>query len=209
MTAQPPTPVTLTGRHVRLEPLGRHHLPDLWAGVGPDPEVWRWIPSLPPATEEELGAILDARLAEVAAGSAVKFAVIDLPSGRAVGITGYYDVRPVDEVVEIGGTWYARSVWRTPVNTEAKLLLLSHAFDDLGMGRVYWKTDALNERSRNAILRLGARYEGVHRREKRRATGVWRDTAYFSMLADEWPAARIRLVERLSRGAQPSVRPRS
>ncbi|MGV9265493.1 GNAT family N-acetyltransferase [Kitasatospora sp. NPDC003701] len=200
MTAKLPAPVTLTGRHVRLEPLSRDHLSDLWATVGPDPDVWRWIPFHPPATEEELGAVLDIRLAEVAAGTAVKFAVIDLASGRAIGITGYYDFRAEDELVEIGGTWYARSAWRTAVNTEAKLLLLVHAFEDLGMGRVSWKTDALNDRSRNAILRLGAQYEGIHRREKLRANGVWRDTAYFSMLADEWPAAKSRLVERLSRG---------
>ncbi|AUY50531.1 GNAT family protein [Streptomyces sp. CB01881] len=200
MTAKLPVPVTLTGRHVRLEPLGRSHLPDLWATVGPDPEVWRWIPNLPPATEEELGAILDVRIAEAAAGNAVKFAVIDLASGRAVGVTGYYAFNATDEYVEIGGTWYARSVWRTAVNTEAKLLLLVHAFEDLGMGRVFWKTDALNDRSRNAIQRLGAQYEGIHRREKLRANGVWRDTAYFSMLADEWPAARERLTARLAAG---------
>ncbi|WP_395294959.1 GNAT family N-acetyltransferase [Kitasatospora hibisci] len=200
MTAKPPAPVTLTGRHVRLEPLSRDHLPDLWATVGPDPDVWRWIPFLPPATEEELGAILDIRLAEVEAGTAVKFAVIDLASGRAVGVTGFYDFSAVDELVEIGGTWYARSVWRTAVNTESKLLLLTYAFDELGMGRVMWKTDALNDRSRNAIQRLGAQYEGTHRREKLRANGVWRDTAYFSMLGDEWPAARERLTERLAAG---------
>lgn len=200
MTAKLPAPVTLTGRHVRLEPLSRDHLADLWATVGPDPDVWRWIPFHPPTTEEALGEILDVRLAEVTAGTAVKFAVIDLASGRAVGITGYYDFSAQDELVEIGGTWYARSAWRTAINTEAKLLLLVHAFEDLGMGRVFWKTDALNDRSRNAILRLGAQYEGIHRREKLRANGVWRDSAYFSMLADEWPAAKSRLVERLSRG---------
>ncbi|MFC5887028.1 GNAT family protein [Kitasatospora sp. CM 4170] len=200
MTAKLPASVTLTGRHVRLEPLSRDHLPDLWAAVGPDPDVWRWIPFLPPTSEEELGAVLDIRLAEVEAGTAVKFAVIDLASGRAVGITGFYDFSAVDELVEIGGTWYARSVWRTAVNTESKLLLLTYAFDELGMGRVMWKTDALNDRSRNAIQRLGAQYEGTHRRERLRANGVWRDTAYFSMLGDEWPAARERLTERLAAG---------
>ncbi|MEU6232252.1 GNAT family protein [Kitasatospora sp. NPDC047058] len=200
MTAKLPEPVTLTGRHVRLEPLDRGHLADLWANVGPDPDVWRWIPFAEPTSEAELGSILDVRLGEVAAGTAVKFAVIDLTSGRAVGITGFYDFRAEDELVEIGGTWYARSVWRTPVNTASKLLLLTYAFEELGMGRVMWKTDALNDRSRNAIQRLGAQYEGTHRREKRRANGVWRDTAYFSMLRDEWPAARERLTGRLAAG---------
>ncbi|MFJ7248421.1 GNAT family N-acetyltransferase [Kitasatospora sp. NPDC098652] len=200
MTAKPPTATTLTGRHIRLEPLGRHHLADLWAAVGSDPEVWRWTMDLPPASEEELGRILDTRIAGAERGDSVWFAAVDLATGTAVGITGYHDINPVDESVEIGGTLYARSVWRTAVNTEAKLLLLTHAFEDLGTGRVYWKTDALNERSRNAILRLGAQFEGVLRRHRLRPTGTWRDSAYFSMLADEWPPAKARLTDRLARG---------
>ncbi|MFE4513229.1 GNAT family N-acetyltransferase [Kitasatospora sp. NPDC056783] len=200
MTAKPPTPVTLTGRHIRLEPLERRHLADLWATVGSEPEVWRWTTHLPPASEREFGAVLDLRVAEEAAGESVNFAVVDLGSGRAVGATGYHDFSARDEYLEIGGTWYARSVWRTAVNTEAKLLLLAHAFEDLGMGRVFWKTDARNERSRTAIRRLGAQYEGTHRRDRLRPDGTWRDSAYFSMLADEWPAAKSRLAERLSRG---------
>ncbi|MFJ6380047.1 GNAT family N-acetyltransferase [Kitasatospora sp. NPDC092039] len=200
MTAKLPTPVVLTGRHIRLEPLERRHLADLWTAVGSDPEVWRWTMSLPPASEEEFGAILDERVAEAAAGESVNFAAVDLAGGRAVGVTGYHDYSERDESVEIGGTWYARSVWRTAVNTEAKLLLLSHAFEDLGMGRVFWKTDARNERSRAAVLRLGARYEGTLRRHRLRPDGSWRDSVYFSMLADEWPTAKSRLTERLSRG---------
>ncbi|MEU6971739.1 GNAT family protein [Kitasatospora aureofaciens] len=200
MTAKLPSPVTLAGNHIRLEPLDRRHLADLWATVGSEPEVWRWTMNLPPATEEELGRILDARIAEAADGECVYFAAVDLANDTAVGITGYHDFSAKDEFVEIGGTLYARSVWRTAVNTEAKLLLLTHAFEDLGMGRVFWKTDALNERSRNAIQRLGAQYEGTFRRHRLRPTGTWRDSAYFSMLADEWPAAKSRLEERLSRG---------
>ncbi|MFJ6774436.1 GNAT family N-acetyltransferase [Kitasatospora sp. NPDC091257] len=200
MTAKQPAPVTLTGRHIRLEPLERRHLADLWTAVGPDPDVWRWTMSPPPGSQEELGAILDTRIAEAAAGESVNFAAVDLASGRAVGVTGYHDHSAPDESVEIGGTWYARSVWRTAVNTEAKLLLLRHAFEDLGMGRVFWKTDARNERSRAAVLRLGALYEGTLRRHRLRPDGSWRDSVYFSMLADEWPAAESRLTERLSRG---------
>ncbi|MFJ8473988.1 GNAT family N-acetyltransferase [Kitasatospora sp. NPDC094011] len=200
MTAKQPSPVTLTGRHIRLEPLERRHLADLWASIGSDPEVWRWTMSLPPGSEEELGRILDARIAEAAAGGCVHFAAVELAGGTAVGLTGYHDINTGDEFLEIGATLYARSVWRTAVNSEAKLLLLTHAFEDLDMGRVYWKTDALNERSRNAILRLGAQYEGTFRRHRLRPTGTWRDSAYFSMLADEWPAAKSRLTERLSRG---------
>ncbi|MFD5465594.1 GNAT family N-acetyltransferase [Kitasatospora sp. NPDC127059] len=200
MTAKQPAPVTLTGRHIRLEPLEHRHTADLWATVGPDPEVWRWTMSLPPATEEDLGQDLDARIAEAATGECVYFAAVDLTTGTAVGITGYHDISTRNESLEIGATFYGRSYWRTAVNTEAKLLLLTHAFEDLGMGRVYWKTDADNERSRNAVLRLGAQFEGVHRRHRLRPTGTWRDTAYFSMLAGEWPAAKSRLTERLSRG---------
>ncbi|WP_369183467.1 GNAT family N-acetyltransferase [Streptomyces sp. Y1] len=200
MTAKLPSPTTLTGRHIRLEPLDRRHVADLWATVGSEPEVWRWTMNLPPASEQELGRIVDERIAEAAEGGCVYFAAVDLTSGRAVGMTGYHDYSAQDESVEIGGTLYARSVWRTAVNTEAKLLLLIHAFEDLGMGRVFWKTDALNERSRNAIQRLGAQFEGILRRHRLRPTGTWRDSAYFSMLADEWPAAKSRLQERLSRG---------
>ncbi|MFI2608127.1 GNAT family N-acetyltransferase [Kitasatospora sp. NPDC018619] len=200
MTAKLPSPVVLTGRHIRLEPLERRHLADLWATVGSDPEVWRWTMHTPPASAEEFGTIVDTRVAEQAAGTSVNFAAVELASGRAVGVTGFHDADAGNESVEIGGTWYARSVWRTAVNTEAKLLLLTHAFDDLGMGRVFWKTDARNERSRAAILRLGARYEGVFRRHRLRPDGTWRDSAYFSLLADEWPAAGARLTERLSRG---------
>ncbi|MFF2039498.1 GNAT family N-acetyltransferase [Kitasatospora sp. NPDC058170] len=200
MTAKLPSAVTLLGRHVRLEPLGRHHLPDLFAAGGGDEEVWRWVPSGTPRTEAELADVIDKRLAEIADGTAVVFAVIDLASGRAIGMTGYYDFEAANELVEIGGTWYARSAWRTAVNTESKLLLLTHAYEDLGMGRVFWKTDSLNERSRNAIARLGATFEGIHRRERRRADGTWRDSAYFSMLAEEWPAAKARLTERLAAG---------
>ncbi|MEV7185801.1 GNAT family protein [Kitasatospora sp. NPDC093102] len=200
MTAKLPSPVTLTGRHIRLEPLERRHLSGLWDSIGHDPEVWRWIPVHVPASEEDLGALLDVRLAEAASGESVYFAAVDLASGTAVGVTGYHDFSAENEYLEIGGTWYARSVWRTAVNTEAKLLLLTHAFEELGMGRVFWKTDARNERSRTAIQRLGAQFEGVHRRHRLRPDGTWRDSAYFAMLADEWPAAKSRLSERLSRG---------
>lgn len=200
MTAKLPAPVTLVGRHVRLEPLGRHHLSDLFAAGGGDEEVWRWVPSGTPHTEAEFAAVIDKRLAEIEGGTAVVFAVIDLAGGRAIGMTGYYDFDAVNELVEIGGTWYARTAWRTAVNTESKLLLLTHAVEDLGMGRVFWKADSLNERSRSAISRLGATFEGIHRRDRLRADGSWRDSAYFSMLADEWPEAKSRLTERLSLG---------
>ena len=197
MTAKTPAPITLTGSHIRLEPLTRGHLPDLFAAGGDDDAVWQWQGGPTPRTEEELGEKLDKLLAD---GSFVSFAVILLATGRAVGWTTYLDISPADERLEIGWTWYGSAYWRSPVNTEAKLLLLTHAFEDLGMGRVQWKTDHLNQRSQNAIARLGAQREGVLRRHRLRPDGTFRDSVYFSMLKDEWPPAKQRLTERLARG---------
>ncbi|WP_329582452.1 GNAT family N-acetyltransferase [Kitasatospora sp. NBC_01250] len=197
MTAKTPAPVTLTGSHVRLEPLGRHHVADLFAVAHKDEEVFRWLSWSAPQHESDVAAIVEGYLTNA---GCEPFAVIAADSGRAVGITCYYDCNAREEWVEIGGTWYGRSVWRSAVNTEAKLLLLTHAFEELGMGRVMWKTDNLNERSQNAIKRLGAQYEGTFRRARRRPDGTWRDTVYFSMLAEEWPAAKQRLTERLAAG---------
>ena len=200
MPAKTPASTTLTGAHVRLEPLSRDHLPELFLAGGRDEEVWRWLTVTPPQSEEELGELLGARLAEVEGGESVAFAVIDLTTGKPVGWTNYLDIVPYDERLEIGWTWYARSVWRTAVNTESKLLLLTHAFEDLGMGKVVWQTDIRNVRSQNAIARLGAQREGVQRRAKRRPDGSWRDSVFFSMLVDEWPEARARLTDRLLEG---------
>ncbi|GAA1986011.1 GNAT family N-acetyltransferase [Kitasatospora viridis] len=192
MSAQTPAPVTLTGRHVRLEPLAPGHTADLFAAAGGDEEVFRWLGWAEPRTEAEMAAVVDGYLGTE---GCVAFAVIatDGPAARAVGVTCFYDANPAQEWVEIGGTWYGRAVWRTAVNTESKLLLLTHAFEELGMGRVMWKTDNLNERSQNAIRRLGAQHEGTFRRARRRKDGSWRDSVYFAMLAEEWPAARERL----------------
>ncbi|MFI9720538.1 GNAT family N-acetyltransferase [Streptomyces sp. NPDC052396] len=198
MTATPPSrSTTLTGRHVRLEPLAHSHVPDLFQAVRGDEEVWRWVSALMPHTEEEMHAVIDARLDNP---DRVPFAVIQLATGRCVGVTCYADISARDESLEIGGTFYGRAVWRTAVNTEAKLLLLTHAFEELGMGRVQWCADRRNERSRTAILRLGATYEGTFRRDRRRPDGTWRDTVQFAMLREEWPAAKERLTERLLRG---------
>ncbi|ALC23603.1 GNAT family N-acetyltransferase [Streptomyces pristinaespiralis] len=197
MTAKAPSPVTLTGRHVRLEPLTEDHLPDLFAAGGKDEEVWRWQGGPAPQSEAELGDVLRELLAAAEQGTYVPFAVIHLASGRAVGWTTFSDVDVRDERLEIGWTWYGRAYWRTAVNTEAKLLLLGHAFEELRMGRVQLKTDHMNRRSQEAIARLGARREGVLRRHRRRPDGTWRDSVYFSMLADEWPPAKERLEARL------------
>ncbi|GAA2233666.1 GNAT family protein [Streptomyces amakusaensis] len=197
MSATPPSATVLTGHHVRLEPLTRAHLPDLFDAGGGDDEIWRWQGGPTPRTREELGERLDEVLAEAERGKYVPFAVMHLAGGRAVGWTTFLDVDAVDERLEIGWTWYGREYWRTAVNTETKLLLLTHAFEELGMGRVQLKTDHLNERSQAAIARLGARREGVLRRHRRRPDGSWRDSVYFSILADEWPPVKERLRARL------------
>ncbi|MEU8890451.1 GNAT family protein [Streptomyces sp. NPDC048442] len=197
MPAKTPQPLTLTGRHVRLEPLTEHHLGDLFLAGGQDEEVWRWQGGPAPQTEDELAQQLRAVLEEAGRGESVAFAVIHLESGRAVGWTTYRDIAVEDERLEIGWTWYGRAYWRTAVNTECKLLLLGHAFEDLGMGRVQLKTDHMNERSQAAIARLGAQREGTLRRHRRRPDGTWRDSVYFSLLADEWPGAKARLTARI------------
>ncbi|MDQ0985760.1 GNAT family N-acetyltransferase [Streptomyces sp. V2I9] len=197
MIALPPRPVTLTGQYVELVPLTAAHLDDLFAAGGGDEEVWRWQGGPAPRTREELRERMDEVLGDPAY---VPFAVVHRGSGRAVGWTAFMDVVVADERLEIGWTWYGRAHWRTPVNTETKLLLLTYAFEELHMGRVQLKTDHLNERSQAAIARLGARREGVLRRHRRRPDGTWRDSVCFSLLADEWPEARARLTARLAAG---------
>ncbi|MFB7334390.1 GNAT family N-acetyltransferase [Streptomyces adustus] len=197
MPARTPLPRALTGRHVRLEPLSTEHLGELFEAGGGDEEVWRWQGGPAPQTEAELGGKLDTLLDAAERGAYVPFAVVHRASSRAIGWTTYMDINVADEQLEIGWTWYGRAYWRTAVNTESKLLLLTHAFEDLSMGRVQLKTDHLNHRSQAAIARIGARREGVLRRHRRRPDGTWRDSVYFSILADEWPAAKENLTTRL------------
>ncbi|MBB4890744.1 GNAT family N-acetyltransferase [Streptomyces netropsis] len=192
MPAKTPLPVTLTGRHVRLVPLTMEHLGELFAAGGGDEEVWRWQGPTP-HTREEFAAKLGGLLEAADRGEYVPFAVMHRATGQAVGWTTFMDVDTDDERLEIGWTWYGRAFWRTAVNSEAKLLLLTHAFEELGMRRVQLKTDHMNHRSQAAIARLGAQREGVLRHHRRRPDGTWRDTVYFSVLAEEWPAVKARL----------------
>ncbi|WP_370417501.1 GNAT family N-acetyltransferase [Streptomyces sp. QH1-20] len=192
MPATTPSPVTLTGRHVRLVPLTMEHLGELFAAGGGDEEVWRWQGPTP-HTRDEFAAKLRGLLEAAEQGEYVPFAVIHRATGRAVGWTTFMDVDTDHERLEIGWTWYGRAFWRTAVNSETKLLLLTHAFEELGMGRVQLKTDHMNHRSQAAIARLGAQREGVLRHHRRRPDGTWRDTVYFSILTEEWPAIKARL----------------
>ena len=187
-----PEPVVLTRGDVRLEPLSLEHVPDL-LDAGSDPVVWRWLSVPAPADLAAMTSLVEQTLADT---SRQAWAVV--VGARAVGSTSYLDIDLEVEGLEIGWTWYSPAVWRSAVNPTCKRLLLGHAFDELGAQRVLFKTDALNERSRGAIGRLGARYDGTLRHHRLRADGSVRDSAYFSVLATEWPAVRDGLEARLS-----------
>jgi RimJ/RimL family protein N-acetyltransferase len=189
-------PVTLEGAHVRLEPLTKAHLTGL-VEVGLDEELWRWIPS-PVRTREEMAAYIDTALEEQGRRVSLPFAIVEKASGRAIGSTRYGNIDRTHHRVEIGWTWVARDWQRTAMNTEAKYLLLRHAFETLGCMRVELKTDSLNDRSRAAILRIGAREEGTFRNHMITASGRIRHTVYFSIIDSEWPALRARLEAKLN-----------
>jgi RimJ/RimL family protein N-acetyltransferase len=184
-------PVALEGRHVRLESLSQAHQPDL-ATVGLDEALWRWIPT-PVRTPEEMSAYIATALDEQTRGVSLPFALIEKSSGRAIGSTRYGNIDRTHYRVEIGWTWVAPAWQRSAVNTEAKYLLLQHAFETLGCIRVELKTDSLNEKSRVAILRIGAREEGTFRNHMITSSGRIRHSVYFSILDSEWPAVKSRL----------------
>jgi N-acetyltransferase len=188
-------PVVLEGRHVRLEPLREDHLAGL-ATAGLDEELWRWIPA-PVRTVEEMAAYIATALREQAQGASLPFALVERKTGRPIGSTRYGNIDRTNHRVEIGWTWVTREWQRTAINTEAKYLLLKHAFETLGCIRVELKTDSLNERSRAAILRIGAREEGIFRNHMITASGRIRHTVYFSIVDSEWPSVKARLETRL------------
>jgi RimJ/RimL family protein N-acetyltransferase len=192
-----PDSVTLEGRFVRLEPLGEHHRAGLEAAIAENPEAVRLGAGL--FVQHGWDAWYEEAAAGVAEGRYVAWATVAVDSGRAVGSTRFGDIDVPSERVEIGWTFLAPSRWRTALNSEAKLLQLRYAFDDLGAGRVALKTDGRNARSQRAIERLGGVREGVLRRHMRLPDGFIRDTVYYSILRDEWPSVRDRLEERLQR----------
>ncbi|GAA3384436.1 bifunctional pyridoxamine 5'-phosphate oxidase family protein/GNAT family N-acetyltransferase [Cryptosporangium minutisporangium] len=187
----------LEGRRVRLEPLGLQHVDDLLATAS-DPEVHEYIPHPVPSTHVEMTRLVQTALADAERGERVPFAQVDVVTGRAIGSTSYYEIEPSRPSLAIGYTFLGKAWWRSGMNTEAKLLLLGHAFETLGAERVTWHTDIRNERSQVAIERLGAVREGVLRRHKQRRDGSWRDTVLYGMTSTEWPAHRNRLQERLT-----------
>ena len=183
----------LTYGRVRLEPFEERHRADLAAVADADPDLFRHIPFA--VAKLSYGAWFDLLRADQAAGRSIPHAVF--ADDRIVGQSCYLNIRPRDAGVEIGSTWYARSAQATFVNPSCKLLLIGNAFDQ-GAERVELKTDALNELSRGAMLKMGAQFEGIHRKHMRRADGSLRDTAWFSVIRKEWPAVKAGLEARLA-----------
>ena len=180
---------------MRLEPLtGAHHA--AFCEVGLDPELWHWIPYRA-TTADEMRAYIQSALDAQAAGTALPFATVERATGRVIGSTRYMNIDQANRRVEIGATWIAKPWQRTAMNTEAKYLMLRHAFETLACVRVELKTDALNQKSRDAILRIGAKEEGTRRRHIVTWTGRVRDTVYFSVLDSEWPGVKAALEAKL------------
>ena len=191
--------ITLTGTHVRLEPLASRHAADLRDAVR-DGDLWRlWYTTIP--DPDGVSAEIERRLALQAAGSMQPFAVIETASGAAVGMTTYMNIDAANRRLEIGSTWYRKRVQRTALNTECKLLLLRHAFETLDCIAVEFRTAAFNHASRAAIERLGAKLDGVLRSHTLYANGTLRDTYVYSIIAAEWPAVRAGLEARASTGS--------
>uniref|UniRef100_A0A832MKP0 N-acetyltransferase n=1 Tax=Eiseniibacteriota bacterium TaxID=2212470 RepID=A0A832MKP0_UNCEI len=194
-----PKPAVLEGRRVRLEPLD---LALHWEGllaIGLEPELWRWTLAAidsPVALRD----YLETALRERDEGRAVPLATRDLVSGRIAGCTRFGSIERAHRRVEIGWTWVGREFRRSHVNTEAKYLMFRHAFEAWGAVRVELKTNVLNERSRNAMKRIGCVEEGVLRKHAVDPRGTWRDTVYYSVLDDEWPAVKARLEALMARG---------
>lgn len=189
-------PVELSGDLVAVEPLRTEHAPGLLVAADSD-EIFAWLPYPRPADLEQARAWVEDALADRRAESRFPFAVLSASDGSVIGSTSYWDFDSHNAHVEIGSTWLSRASWRTGRNAEAKLLLMSHAFETLGLERVSFRTDIRNERSQRAIERLGAIKEGVHRHEMQRRDGSWRDSVHYSILSAEWPYAKKRLLNRL------------
>ena len=193
-------PVTLRSNDLRLEPLALAHEDGL-AAAAADGQLWRLrVTSVP--EPQETRAYIETALQMREQGSRFAFAVIDEATGRVLGSTSFHDIIPAVRRVEIGYTWYARSVQRSHVNTTAKLLMLGHAFDQLGCHVVGWRTDNFNFASQRAIERLGAKKDGVIRGHALRRDGTIRDTVMYSMRAGEWPESRAHLLSKLELHAQ-------
>jgi N-acetyltransferase len=194
------TPITLEGSAVRLEPIRPEHAERFWeASKDALDDIFQWIPYRM-KTPEDLQRVVKKAFAEQECGESVVFATVERSSGLVIGSTRFMNIDRANRRVEIGWTWIVPAWHRTGVNTEAKYLMLQHAFEVWQCMRVELKTDALNQRSRNAILRIGAKEEGTLRKHLVTSTGRVRDTVYFSILDTEWPSAKERLEVKLHFG---------
>jgi RimJ/RimL family protein N-acetyltransferase len=190
-------PVVLEGRFVRLEPLAERHVASLWA-VAKEPEIWRWIP-FRVESQAAVGALVAIAARGLESGAGLGFAQVAPATGEVMGSTSYLAADPPNRRVEIGATWLHPRFQRSGVNTEAKLLLLRHAFETLGCRRVEFKTDSENRASRAALARIGAVEEGTLRAHMVRPDGSRRDSVYFSVIEPEWPRVRAHLEGLLAR----------
>jgi len=186
------TPVSLTGKYVRLEPMTEEHVPGL-AAVGLDDSIWEHMLYGKVRSEKDIRNWVR----DILSRPDLAFVVIHLETGRVAGATRYLNIMPEFRGLEIGGTWYGLEFQRTAVNTECKYLLLQYAFETLGCIRVQFKTDSRNVRSQRAIERLGAKYEGVLRNHMILPDGRFRDSVYYSIINTEWPAVKTQLEEKL------------
>ena len=201
------TPVALSGRHAALEPLSLTHLDALSEAVS-DGELWKlWYTAIP--APEKMLAEIERRLSLQSKGSMLPFAVKSVAQNRIAGMTTYMNIDATQKRVEIGSTWYAKSAQRTMLNTECKLLLLSHAFEKLDCIAVEFRTSYFNYASRNAILRLGAKQDGILRSHQRHADGSLRDTCVYSIIATEWPGVKQHLTHQLARPREAGLNPGS
>lgn len=190
--------VPLRGERVVLEPLRRDHGEGLLA-AGADDAIWTWWPLNPAESPAAMDEFLTMCIAAAAAGERQHYATLDAETGEAIGSSSYCLIQPEHRVVEVGWTFLTPSRWRTGANSEAKLLMLRHAFETLGCQRVQIVTDARNERSRAAIASLPAQFEGIHRDDRLLRDGTRRSSAFYSILDSEWPAVEAALTARLSR----------
>ncbi len=192
-----PKPIVLDGDHVRLEPIELRHAADLYE-AGNDESIWRykWVPM--PQSLDEVRQWVEDVTQSMARGNEIAYAIVHKAEQRAIGSTRYLNISPAHRTLEIGWTWIGTKYQRTVVNTECKYLLLTHAFEQLGAVRVQFKTDARNEPSQRAIERIGAVKEGVLRKANTTHTGYVRDSVYYSIIDDEWPAVKQRLEQYLA-----------
>ena len=183
---------------MRLEPMAATHEEGLWE-ASRDERTWRWLSIEQPRTREEMRAYVESAVENQAAGLELPLVTIRRDDDRVVGSTRYLALRPEHRSLEIGWTWLHPDAWGTGINVEAKLLMFEHAFEQLGCLRVELKTDARNERSRGAMAALPAQFEGVHRKQMLVRGGLRRDSAWYSVIDDEWPEVRANLLRRLGR----------